>query len=685
MAKSYGNLKNSKYLEISEALSSEYESIFYVNIQDDSYSEYHLKGVFKSFGLATSGTHFFDECVTNLQKICYPEDLYSMLQAINKEKLLKHLSNHSSYSIEYRLVLKNKPIHYRLKVLKLHNEDNYIIIAVSNIEDEIKQRLHIQKEMEKNLQIIQVLASEYSSVYYINLKTDALTPYSMNEEIQNEFGIIFQSGINFSAAFDMYVNSLVVPEDRKEMLEIGTLENIRKELKNNKTFIWKFRSKKQDGPHYCEMKFVKVGDDKDFPKAAVLGIADKDKEIRNEQERQKELMDARLKAEEASASKSKFLFSMSHDIRTPMNAIMGFSSMAKKFTDNPEKIKDCLEKIELSGQHLLQLINDILDMSRIESGTITLEEKEVDLISSSKQLITLVQEGVDHKNISLELNFLSIANQYIYADILHVNQVLINILSNAVKYTKEGGKVIFTVVQTESTKPGYGAYNFIIEDNGIGMSKEFLGHIFDSFSREKSTTVSGIQGTGLGMSIAKQLVDMMGGTITIASELGVGTTVNVHLEFRLRENKPEEKPITPIIDNSKALKNKRVLLVEDNELNREIAIDILQEQELIIEEANDGSVAVNMVKTRAPNYYDFILMDIQMPILDGYEATKQIRAFTHDDYSKLPIIAMTANAFEEDKKNAFMAGMNAHVPKPINVEELFKVMISLDKIRQSRI
>lgn len=564
---------------------------------------------------------------------------------------------------------------YQISADKITDENGQEQL-IGCLQDITEYSLFEQNKDDQYFQIIQNLASEYSSVFYVDLDTDDLTPYSMDEDISNEFGLIFNSGINYSAALDMFVDSRVYNDDKQKVLEIGSLENICQELSDKKSFTRIFRCYKSESTDilYYEVKFVKYGFEYEPPRQVTVAIANKDALIRNEQQRQQELLDARAHAEEASEAKSRFLFNMSHDIRTPMNAIMGFSKMAIEHQSDTEKVKDCLGKIQLSGQHLLKLINDVLDMSRIESGKVILEEKSVNIIEAANDLLFMVKEGANTNQLNLNLNIHHLENPIVYADILHVNQILLNILSNAIKYTKPGGSVTFTIVQTESMHEGYGAYNFIFEDTGIGMSEEFVSHIYETFARERSSTVSGIDGFGLGMSIAKSLTEQMGGKIDIASELGVGTTVNVHLEFRLPPQ--SEMSLRKISAESLDInfEGKRVLLVEDNELNREIAHDILEMRKLVIEEANDGSVAVDKIKSLPPDYYDFVLMDIQMPYMDGYTATKTIRSLKNADYSKLPIIAMTANAFEEDKKNAFEAGMNAHVPKPIDVDELFTTL-----------
>ena len=509
----------------------------------------------------------------------------------------------------------------------------------------------------------------------------------------------------------------------------------------------------------------------------------------------------------ANRAKREFLFNMSHDIRTPMNAIIGFTSLAATHIDNREQVLDYLKKISTSSQHLLSLINDVLDMSRIESGKVKIEEKTVHLPDLVHDVRSIIQPNVAAKRLSLFIDTMDIEDEDIITDPLRLNQILLNILSNAIKFTPTGGMISIRIAQKNGAPKGCVCYEFRIKDNGIGMSEEFQKHIFEEFSREESSTVSGIQGTGLGMSITKNIVDLMGGTIALTSEPGKGSEFIVTLCFTRSGQKAEPKQLPqleglralvadddtdtclnvstmlskigmrpewtisgkeavirtkyaveqgdefsvyiidwlipdmngieivrqirkvignrcPIIiltaydwadieDEARAagvtafcekplflselrrvlaepfraepasepaqptaadLKGKKLLLVEDNELNREIALEILKEAGFVVDTAEDGAVAVQKMEQAAPGQYDLILMDIQMPNLDGYEAARQIRALPDAEKASIPIFAMTANAFEEDRQNALAAGMNGHIAKPLDVPHLLRVL-----------
>ena len=378
----------------------------------------------------------------------------------------------------------------------------------------------------------------------------------------------------------------------------------------------------------------------------------------------------------ANLAKREFLFNMSHDIRTPMNAIIGFTALAQTHIDDRDQVEDYLKKISVSSQHLLSLINDVLDMSRIESGKVTLEAKPVHLPELVHELRDIIQAVVSKKDLSLTLDTVGVENEDIIADPLRLEQILINVLANAVKFTPDGGQISLWIVQKDTAPAGYADFEFHIKDNGIGMSEEFQKHIFEQFARERTSTVSKIQGTGLGMAITKSLVDMMGGRITVKSGQGKGSEFTISLRFPIGEAKTGQ---TPPAAKASAFTGKKLLVVEDNELNLEIASTLLKEAGFEVDTAENGKIAVEKVEAASAGRYDLILMDIQMPEMDGYEATRRIRALPDAKKAALPIVAMTANAFEDDRKNALHAGMNGHIAKPLDIQKLFQVLSKLLK------
>ena len=387
--------------------------------------------------------------------------------------------------------------------------------------------------------------------------------------------------------------------------------------------------------------------------------------------------DALHVAESANKAKSTFLSNMSHDIRTPMNAIIGFTTLALSSITEQEKVKDYLGKILSSSNHLLSLINDILDMSRIESGKVVLEEQETNLAVLADELEHLLSEQAKAQGLELKVDYSKLRDRDVFCDKTRLNQVLLNLLSNAVKFTPAGGHVSFTLTQLEQLSPGKGVYEIRVKDDGIGMTAEFTKRVFEPFERERTSTVSKIQGTGLGMAIAKNIIDMMGGTIDLHTKKGEGTEFVLRLELVLQaQPKPVEAKQQELLPeaSSESFAGKRLLLVEDNELNREIACMILCKYGFELETAENGQEAVEMVAAAAPGYYDLVLMDIQMPIMDGHEATRRIRALENPELAKVPIVAMTANAFDEDRRAAKDCGMNGFISKPINMQEVIQAL-----------
>ena len=378
----------------------------------------------------------------------------------------------------------------------------------------------------------------------------------------------------------------------------------------------------------------------------------------------------------ANLAKREFLFNMSHDIRTPMNAIIGFTALAQTHIDDRDQVEDYLKKISVSSQHLLSLINDVLDMSRIENGKVTLETKPVHLPELVGDIGDAIQVGADKKHISFTVDTAGMKNEDVIADPLRLEQILINVLANAVKFTPDGGQISLRIVQKDTAPADYADFEFHIKDNGIGMSEEFQKHIFEQFARERTSTVSKIQGTGLGLAITKSLVDMMGGRITVESEPGRGSEFTISLRFPVGEAKAGQ--MIPV-SKASGFTGKKLLVVEDNELNLEIASTLLEEAGFEVDTAGNGKIAVEKVEAASAGRYDLILMDVQMPEMDGYEATRRIRALPDKKKAAIPIVAMTANAFEEDQKNALNAGMNGHIAKPLDIQKLFQVLSELLK------
>ena len=388
---------------------------------------------------------------------------------------------------------------------------------------------------------------------------------------------------------------------------------------------------------------------------------------------------AAKRAEEASEAKTRFLFNMSHDIRTPMNAIIGFSDLLEKHLDDKEKVHDYIKKIQLSGSFLLSLINYVLEMARIESGKATLRTEVGDAQELLGALNAVFEPAVEKKRLKYNCT-LDVEHRFIICDVTKVREIVLNIISNSVKYTPGGGSVTVQIKEIPWEKEGWTAYRILVEDTGIGMGAEYLPHIFEEFTRERTSTESKVVGAGLGLPIVKALIDLMGGTIQVESERGKGSKFEVILPFEIAS---EEEVKDSYVKKEEKLynrsKEKRILLAEDNELNAEIAITILEENGFKVERAEDGCKCVELFSEKPAGYYSTILMDIQMPNMDGYTASRKIRGMEREDAKAIPIIALTANAFDEDRNKAFAAGMNGHIAKPIDVGRMVRSIGALVK------
>ncbi len=395
-----------------------------------------------------------------------------------------------------------------------------------------------------------------------------------------------------------------------------------------------------------------------------------------------QLQKALKETDAANKVKGQFLMNMSHDVRTPLNTILGMTAIAQKESDDKEKMSECIKKIDIAGKHLLSLVNDVLDMSQIDSGKMILTEEVISLTQLFKKVADMMK--IEAKEAKLTIDWtIQLKDEIIIGDSLRIQQVLINIINNAIKYTSEGGHVLLEMIQLEDkVKEGYGTYRFSCTDTGIGMRQDFLERIFLFFERDKNTTLSGVAGTGVGLAITKGILDLMGGSICVKSELNKGSTFTVDFHFKVQkqELQKEQDTIQDVIVDSNSQEqtqdytNKRILLVEDVELNMEIAEELIGTTGVQIDKAYNGKEAVELFSKNPCGYYNLIFMDIQMPVMDGYEATSQIRSLDKPDSKSIPIVALSANALADDIENSLNAGMNEHIAKPIDMEAVWKVL-----------
>ena len=723
-----------------------------------------------------------------------------------RESIMTLEQEGDNVNVEYRVQHKDGEVLHVMGNIKLLKENGELFYQRFLL-DCTAQKLQEKRNERRHKELVQALSIDYNLVCFFDLDTGIGVPIQNREHEGGAFSTIFNGDISYTESMEYYIQEFVYQDDRKMLLQASSIAKLKIELERQKQYYVNYRMMgKGNEIIYYQMKAVRAGTEgENF--GIVLGFRSVDGETRREMEKKTLLENALQQANRASKAKSVFLSNMSHDIRTPMNAIVGFTALATAHIDQKDQVEEYLKKIMTSGNHLLSLINDVLDMSRIESGRMHLDEKPCQLPDILHGLRNILQADVHAKQIELYIDAVDVLDEEIYCDKLRLNQVLLNLLSNAVKYTGAGGIVSLRITEKAGAPEGYAHYEFTIKDTGIGMSEEFVSHIFEPFEREKNSTISGIQGTGLGMAITKNIVDMMNGTIEIKSEQDVGTEVIVSFTFRIHSGSKEPQDI-PRLKNCRALvvdddfntcdsvsymlgqigmraewtlsgkeavlrtrqavtrgdhyyvyivdwllpdmngievtrrirketgedvpiivltaydwsdiedeakeagvtafcskplflselrsclhsiidkgeqeeketrelvkhHTGRILLAEDNELNQEIAAAILGDAGFCTEIAGNGQIAVEMLKKSKPGYYQLVLMDVQMPEMDGYQATRTIRKLENKELASIPILAMTANAFEEDKQEALKCGMNGHLAKPIDIEVLFETL-----------
>ncbi len=556
----------------------------------------------------------------------------------------------------------------RQEIIIAENSQTCDIIATMTSHD-ITEQENRDRAYRMQQEITEALAYGVTSYWIFDLESEQILDYHIEDSRLSALAERIRSAGTYTNAMYRLYENFVEEALFEEAIRHSRIDEIRKKLIRSTQYIVPLNLYNSESRIHFQLAYTRLV--LDGRRAFVMSSRDITKSVEKERSLRNELALALEEAKKANQAKSAFLFNMSHDIRTPMNAILGFSEMAKKNIDNREKALEALEKAMNSGEHLLSLINDILDMSRIESGKLELEEEVIDVKDHLSKLTDMFALPMGNKGIRFTI-IDDTYTPYIYGDFLRITQIIANLLSNAMKFTNAGGSVIFHITELDAGITGYTEYMVQVKDTGIGMSEEFQEKLFDVFERERNSTTSGVQGTGLGLAIAKKLVEVMNGELTCTSRLGVGTEFILSFQVRIADEDAvkKEMPENNIID----LTGKNILLVEDNELNREIAISILEDFGINVTEAHDGREAVELLSSDAGRRFDLVLMDIQMPVMDGYQATAEIRMIPDSEAAAVPIIAMTANAFEEDKRRAIESGMNGHVAKPINVEVLMRTI-----------
>ena len=745
-------------------------------------------------------------------RLVYEEDRQKFLEDVDLDKIVQNTENKLMYSVPFRRVFEDGIRYYRLEFVKMELPDGKtgIVAGFKDVDDLTRKDQRIQHSLALRAAVIEALTASYDSVWLIN---DVITEHFELYRIDKVMAHMLPANAavkleRFSQALEFY-SRLVFEEDREEFLRAVKTENIVKNTEYKRIYSIPFRRVFEEGIRYYRLEFAKL-EMPDGKTGIVAGFKDVDDEVRKDQQIQQTLREAIDAANASNKAKSEFLSSMSHDIRTPMNGIIGMTTIAANNLDDRERVADCLRKIKGSSDHLLSLINEVLDMNKIESGKVELVEEDFNLAELIDQMLVMTRPQMQAHGHSFRVNIVNVEHEHVVGDSTRIQQIFVNIMGNAIKYTPDGGKISLSVKESPTKVPDFGHYQFIFEDNGYGMTEEFLKHIFEPFSRANDKQTAGIQGTGLGMAITRNIVQMMGGDISVESIYGEGSkfTVNIYLKLqgedkidygafadlrvlvadddpvccestceilndmgmnsewvlsgkaavdrtktrkeqgrdffaviidwklpdqngieitrKIRELVGKEVPIVivsaydwtdveleareaganafiskPLFrtklaklfqglvsnqsddgDYDEPLKTLeemdlhgfKVLLAEDQEINAEIATDFLEMTGLEVDWAKDGVQAVGKMATAPDNYYAMIFMDIQMPNMNGIEATKAIRAMDRVYTKEVPIVAMTANAFTDDVINCKQAGMNEHITKPIDIEVLAQVL-----------
>ncbi len=548
------------------------------------------------------------------------------------------------------------------------------------IEQYDQERALINQEHLHRLEVIEGLSVNYESIFYADLSSDLLLSYRSSLRSK----LLYQQEpdpCGYQRYTADYVRRWVHPEDQEFMDKALSPEGVQEQLKHTASFYLNYRAVMPEKEiQYLQLQIVSVGH-ADGDHQIVMGCRRVDHELRQEMERRQMLAEALEKANLAIVAKNTFLSNMSHDMRTPLNAIFGFTALARKHIGQDDEVMNYLKRVDASSRQLLDLINKVLELSWNGSNEPAMKEEPCDLNDIMEEIYAFLQPQAEEKQLTFTLDHSGVSHHCVYSDEEKLKQLFLYLLNNAVTYTQPGGRVSVTAQELEHLSDHYTLYQFVVQDTGIGISEEFLAQIFEPFSREKNTTLSGIHGIGLGLTISKNIVDMMGGAIDVQSTVGKGSTFTITLHFQIQPQRPDTSDPPP--SGGFNPEGRRLLLVEDNEINLEIETVLLQELGFVIDVAVNGSIAVDRVNAAEPGTYDFILMDIQMPVMDGWQAASAIRRLSDPAKAHVPIIALSANVFDSDIQKSRTCGMDAHLPKPLDVPLLLQTMEETLRERQN--
>lgn len=664
---------------ILSALSRDYTTVLLCDLKQDTFEV--VKG---DTGFAHNvpakkqhsvyGSNCYSEIIRYFfENILIKESDPEYLERLLPEHLMNELKETDNIEFYHKTIPNGSGFrHFLARAIRLSNEENHfkIILGFYSVDEIIKK----EQEIELQREIIEGLGKEYFSVLAVELDKDRVISYresGENGKIISDF--CRECGNRWSKIIPSYAETMVSDNTNGEFEKQLGLEVLRSQ-EEDYSMTYEFKSETGINYHQARVAYVKK---KDGTRMAVVGTRNIDSLIKKERMQEEELKKAYAAAENANKAKTEFLNNMSHDIRTPMNVILGYNQLMKSHLTEPKQL-DYQKKIEQSGKLLLSIINNVLDMARIESGKMKVDENYEIVGEIVDEIISTFSSEAEEKGIHLS-GSIQVTHRNILCDSTKIREIYVNLVSNAIKYTPRGGNVTITVAELPCEKEGYVKIKSEVADTGIGMSKEYLPTLFEPFTREHSTMTGKLRGTGLGMPIVKKMADLMGGSIEVESELGKGTIFTFTLTHKIADEKyySQEIETADASDIGENLCGKHVLLAEDNDLNAEIAVTVLEGTGLVIERVEDGVQCVNKVEKMPSGTYDLILMDIQMPNMDGYQATQCIRHLNDKKKAEIPIIAMTADAFAEDRKRTFDAGMNGHITKPIDIEKLGAVILSV--------
>lgn len=648
------------------ALCNDYNIVYLCDLENDSLTV--IKDIYSIIN--PDSQHSYSSVFSAFQSIeSLIKDNLDYLNCLKRENLMKTMQYQDELSLQFRF----KETYLETRIVKISSDHGVkVILGSRNINDIVKKREEQNKQLQDalivertfNNIIIRAIGSIYKGIATINLVDKSYIILSNKNPDQHIFKP--NSTGNIEQLKEFFVNYNVAPKYKDEILEFIDFTTLAQRMKDKQMISMELES--ISGRWYTCSFIVEKKDKNGNITDVLMTISDIDEIKHKELEVKEKLKEAAEKANQANVAKTNFLRRMSHDIRTPLNGIVGMINLAQRYGNDKEKLYECKEKVLTSLDYLLSLINDILDMSKVESNALVLEPKPFDLIETLNSIIAIIETSANEHNIQFiggkSLSY--IPHRYFIGSQEYLNRLLMNIASNAIKYNKEGGSITLYCKEISSNE-NMALMQFVCSDTGLGMSEEFQKHAFEPFTCEGKATITGYSGTGLGLSIVKEIVDMMDGSIEMDSKENVGTTFVVTIPLQMDSN-----PKIKVQTNEKELNlsGKKALLVEDNEINLEIAKIMLQDLGLIVTPAQNGKEALDIFEQSDTHTFDYIFMDVMMPVMGGLEATRRIRSLDREDAKTTPIIALSANAFEDDIKECLDAGMNAHVAKPIDVHAL---------------